>query len=284
MKHYIFTTRNGIHIIDLQKTRMKLENAYYAMKELAAEGKKVLFVGTKKQAQSAIEREASKCGMFFIAYRWPGGLLTNFDTVKRSITRLKDIEGMQEKGVYNVETKKERLELERESQKLNKVLKGIKDMHKLPDALFVIDPKRETIAIREAKKLRIPIFAVVDSNCDPEDINYPIPGNDDAIRAIVLFLEVISKAVISGVTGQDLELEEGESDSDSEASERASAARANKSREDDIDTFESDEMESSGLPAGVKASEKNASFADKEEKKSPNHDDKSNDPEKIETV
>ncbi len=224
MKSYIFTTRNGIHIIDLQKTRQKLEQAYYKMKEFAADGKKVLFVGTKKQAQSAIEREAQKCGMYYIAYRWPGGLLTNFDTVKKSITRLRDIESMQEKGAYNVETKKERLELEREGQKLNRVLSGIKDMHKLPDAMFIIDPKREAIAVQEARKLGIPIFAVVDSNCDPTEVDFPVPGNDDAIRAIVLFLEVMSRAVISGVTGQDIEIEAEESEdrnADSGREERA---------------------------------------------------------------
>lgn len=226
MKQYIFTTRNGIHIIDLQKTRLKLEQSYYIMKDFAAEGKKVLFVGTKKQAQSAIEREAQKCGMYYIAHRWPGGLLTNFDTVKKSITRLKDIESMQEKGTYNVETKKERLELEREREKLDRVLRGIKDMHKLPDALFIIDPKREAIAVNEAKKLGIPIFAVVDSNCDPSEIDYPIPGNDDAIRAIVLFLEVMSRAITAGITGQDISDEDTTTDdventSRSEVSEKS---------------------------------------------------------------
>lgn len=212
MKQYIFTTRNGIHIIDLQKTRLKIEQAYQAMKEIAAEGKKILFVGTKKQAQAAIEREAEKCGMFYIAFRWPGGLLTNFNTVKKSITRLKDIEAMHEKSIFDVETKKERLGLEREMKKLDKVLRGIKDMHKLPDALFIIDPKREAIAVHEAKKLGIPIFAVVDSNCDPGEIDVPIPGNDDAIRAIVLFLEVISRAVNAGITGQDIAPEDIDED------------------------------------------------------------------------
>ncbi len=203
MKPYIFTTRNGIHIVDLQKTRQMLEKAYETMRVFASEGKKVLFVGTKKQAQAAIEREAKKCNMFYIAYRWPGGLLTNFNTVKKSITRLKDLEEMKERDDYGVRTKKERLELDREGEKLNKVLCGIKDMTRLPDALFIIDPKREDIAVREAKKLGIPIFAVVDSNCDPTEIDHPIPGNDDAIRAIVLFLEVMSRAVVAGQTGQE---------------------------------------------------------------------------------
>lgn len=210
MKPYIFTTRNGIHIIDLQKTRTMLEKSYQSMREFAAEGKKILFVGTKKQAQAAIEREAQKCNMFYVAYRWPGGLLTNFETVKKSITRLKNLEAMQEKGEFGVRTKKERLELEREAAKLNKVLVGIKDMTRLPDALFIIDPKREAIAVREAKKLGIPIFAAVDSNCDPTEIDYIIPGNDDAIRAIVLFLELMARAVNAGITGQDdFEQEEG---------------------------------------------------------------------------
>jgi small subunit ribosomal protein S2 len=201
MSQFIFTARNGIHIIDLQKTMQRIKIAYAAMKELAEKGGKVLFVGTKKQAQSAIEEYANKCGMFYVAERWLGGLLTNFKTVSNSIKRLKDLEEMRERDHWEAETKKERLELQRELNKKNKVLVGIKDMTKLPDALFIIDPKRESIAVREARKMGIPIFAVVDTNCNPDEIDYPSPGNDDAIRAIALFLDVMSRAVIEGQSG-----------------------------------------------------------------------------------
>ncbi len=201
MSQFIFTARNGIHIIDLQKTMQRLKIAYAAMKEVSANGGKVLFVGTKKQAQSAIEEFAQKCGMYFVAERWLGGLLTNFNTVSNSIERLKGLEKMSETGSWDAETKKEILDLTRELAKKHKVLKGIKEMAKLPDALFIIDPKREAIAVNEARKLGIPIFAVVDTNCNPEEIDYPIPGNDDAIRAIALFLEVMSRAIVEGQSG-----------------------------------------------------------------------------------
>jgi len=201
MSQFIFTARNGIHIIDLQKTMQRIKVAYAAMKEIAEKGGRVLFVGTKKQAQSAIEEHAKKCGMFYVSERWLGGLLTNFKTVSNSIKRLKELEVMRERDAWDAETKKERLELQRELDKKNKVLAGIKDMAKLPDALFIIDPKRESIAVREARKMGIAIFAVVDTNCNPDEIDYPIPGNDDAIRAIALFLDVIARAVIEGQSG-----------------------------------------------------------------------------------
>ena len=212
MSQFIFTARNGIHIIDLQKTMQRVKIAYAAMKELSEKGGKVLFVGTKKQAQAAIEEYAQKCGMFYISERWLGGLLTNFKTVSNSIRRLKDLEQMKETDLWDAETKKERLELQRELDKKIKILKGIKDMSKLPDALFIIDPKREAIAVQEAHKLGIPIFAVVDTNCNPDEIDFPIPGNDDAIRAIALFLEVMSRAIIEGQSGGQGEViaEEGE--------------------------------------------------------------------------
>ncbi len=205
MSQYIFTARNGIHIIDLQKTMQRLKIGYGAMKEVSAKGGKVLFVGTKKQAQAAIEEYAKKCGMFYVAERWLGGLLTNFHTVSASIQRLKALESMNESGVWDAETKKEILELNRELAKKHKVLAGIKDMSKLPDALFIIDPKRESIAVKEARKLGIPIFAVVDTNCNPDEIDFPIPGNDDAIRAIALFLDVMSRAIIEGQSGGQVE-------------------------------------------------------------------------------
>jgi len=208
MAQFIFTARNGIHIIDLQKTMQRLKIAYQGMKEVAANGGKVLFVGTKKQAQAAIEEYAKKCGMFYVADRWLGGLLTNFHTVSNSIQRLKNLEKMSETGQWDAETKKEILDLTNELKKKQKVLSGIKDMGKLPDALFIIDPKREAIAVNEARKLGIPIFAVVDTNCNPEEIDFPVPGNDDAIRAISLFLDAMSRAIIEGQSGGQVEGEE----------------------------------------------------------------------------
>ena len=201
MAQFIFTARNGIHIIDLQKTMQRIKIAYAAMRDVASNNGKILFVGTKKQAQAAIVEYAEKCGMFYVSERWLGGLLTNFKTVSNSIHRLKELERMQSTDSWDAETKKEILELQRELAKKNKVLSGIKNMQGLPDALFVIDPKREDIAVQEAIKLGIPIFAVVDTNCNPDEIDFPIPGNDDAIRAIALFLEVMAKAIIEGQSG-----------------------------------------------------------------------------------
>lgn len=233
MAQYIFTARNGIHIIDLQKTMQKIKQAYAKMKELSADGGTVLFVGTKKQAQAAIIEYAEKCEMYFIAERWLGGLLTNFKTVNNSIKRLKDLEKMQETDVWDAETKKERLDLSKELEKKNKVLCGIKDMTKLPDALFIIDPKREAIAVKEAKTLGIPIFGVVDTNCNPDEIDYPIPGNDDAIRAIALFLDVMSRAIIEGRSaGQTDGASEQE---ETEKSEGETAATETETAEADIE-------------------------------------------------
>jgi len=236
MSQFIFTARNGIHIIDLQKTMQRLKVAYAGMKDMAAKGGRILFVGTKKQAQSAIVEYAEKCGMFYVSERWLGGLLTNFHTVSNSIRRLKDLEAMKEKDSWEAETKKEILDLQRELDKKNKILSGIKNMNKLPDALFIIDPKRETIAVREARSLGIPIFAVVDTNCNPDEIDFPVPGNDDAIRAIALFLDVMSRAIMEGQSGgqgdevvaEDL-IEEGEPVE--EAAEDAPAATQEKKEE-----------------------------------------------------
>ncbi len=203
MAPYIFTARNGIHIIDLQKTVQMAKIAYEALREFTNRGEKVLFVGTKKQARGAVEREATRCNMFYINNRWLGGLLTNWTTVKKSIARLKKLEGMEQTATFEAEanTKKEALELRREMDKLRKNLAGIKDMQSLPDILFVIDPGKENIAVNEARKLGIKVFAVVDSNCNPEPIDFPIPGNDDAIRAISLFLQTMADAVIEGTQG-----------------------------------------------------------------------------------
>ncbi len=203
MAPYIFTARNGIHIIDLQKTVQMAKVAYEALREFTHRGEKVLFVGTKKQARSAIEREASRCGMYYMNTRWPGGLLTNWSTVKKSIARMKKLDAMEESGTFEQEarTKKEALLLKRELDKLRKNLYGIRDMQTPPDILFVIDPSKETIAIREAKKLGLKIFAVVDSNCNPNEVDFPIPGNDDAIRAISLFLQTMADSIIEGTQG-----------------------------------------------------------------------------------
>ncbi len=196
MKKYIFAERNGIHIIDLQKTIASIKEAYDLIREQVKSGKSILFVGTKKQAQQAIEREAQRCGMFYVSNRWLGGMLTNFSTIKKSIHRLKKIEKMEIDGTFESLTKKEVSRLNKERQRLEKNLGGIKDMKELPGAIFIIDTRKEAIAVAEAKRMGIPIVSVVDTNCNPTDIDYPIPGNDDAIRAISLFTKVIADAVI----------------------------------------------------------------------------------------
>ena len=203
MAPFIFTARNGIHIIDLQKTVQMAKIAYEALREYTARGEKVLFVGTKKQARSAVEREALRCSMYYVNNRWLGGLLTNWTTVKKSIARMKKLESMEENDSFDQEarTKKEALELRRELEKPRKNLAGIKDMQNLPEIMFVIDPGKESIAVKEARKLGIKVFAVVDSNCNPDVINFPIPGNDDAIRAISLFLQTMANAVLEGTQG-----------------------------------------------------------------------------------
>jgi small subunit ribosomal protein S2 len=201
MAPYIFMDRNGIYIIDLQKTVKKIEEAYNFVKELAANGGTVLFVGTKKQAQQSIQEEAERCGMFYVNQRWLGGMLTNFQTIRRRVERLHELERLIESGQLELRTKKEAAELLREKEKLQKYLGGIKNMRRLPDALFVVDPRKERIAVAEARKLRIPVVAIVDTNCDPDLIDYVIPGNDDAIRAVRLITSKIADAVIEGREG-----------------------------------------------------------------------------------
>ena len=210
MKPYIFGARNGIYIIDLQKTVRLFKNAYSFVRECAQAGETILFVGTKKQAQDAIGEEATRCGMYYVNQRWLGGMLTNFATVKQSIDRLKRLDAMFADGTVEVYTKKEALQLEKEREKLEKTLGGIKGMGKVPGALFVVDPKNETIAISEAKKLGIPVVAVVDTNCDPDPIDYVIPGNDDAIRAIRLLTSKMADAVLEGAQTRDARLQTGE--------------------------------------------------------------------------
>jgi small subunit ribosomal protein S2 len=198
MKPYIFGARNGIYIIDLQKTVQFFREAYQFIRDVAAKGEYVLFVGTKKQAQETISEQANRCGMFYVNHRWLGGMLTNFQTIKRSIDRLKKLEAMKNEEIYNLLPKKEVLELEKERNRLEKSLGGIKNMDRLPGAIFVVDPKKERIAVREARKIGVPSIGIVDTNCNPEEVDYVIPGNDDAIRAIQLFATKMAEAVMEG--------------------------------------------------------------------------------------
>ena len=204
MKEYIFTERNGIYIIDLQKTVKKIDEAYYFIRDLAMEGGTVLFVGTKKQAQESIEQEAKRCEMFYVNQRWLGGMLTNFKTIQSRINKLRKIEKMEADGDFDLLPKKEVIQLQAEQEKLEKNLGGIKEMKKLPSAMFVVDPRKEHIAILEAKALGIPVVAIVDTNCDPDEADYPIPGNDDAIRAVKLIASKIADAVLEGRQGEQM--------------------------------------------------------------------------------
>ena len=208
MKEYIFTERNGIYIIDLQKTVKKIDEAYYFVRDLAMDGKSILFVGTKKQAQESIEQEAKRCEMFYVNQRWLGGMLTNFKTIQGRIAQLRKIEKMEADGDFAFLPKKEVIKLKAEQEKLEKNLGGIKDMKKLPGALFVVDPRKEHIAILEAQTLGIPVVAIVDTNCDPDEADYPIPGNDDAIRAVKLIASKMADAVLEGKQGEQMADEE----------------------------------------------------------------------------
>lgn len=205
MAEYIFTERNGIYIIDLQKTVKLVDDAYNFIKEVAANGGEILFVGTKKQAQEAIESEAKRCGMHFVNQRWLGGMLTNYKTIRKRIDRLHELTRMEEDGTFKVLPKKEVIQLRHERERLEKFLGGIQNMDRIPDALFVVDPRKEKIAVSEAKKLGIPVVAIVDTNCDPDEVDYVIPGNDDAIRAVKLLTETIANAVIEGKQGEQME-------------------------------------------------------------------------------
>ena len=208
MSRFIFTERTGIYIIDLQKTVKKVEEAYKFVKEVAETGKPILFVGTKKQAQEAIKEEAERCGMYFVNERWLGGMLTNHQTIQTRIKKLRELEKMEEEGVFNVLPKKEVIKLNAEKEKLEKYLGGIKDMPELPGAIFVVDPRKENIAIQEAHRLGIPVVGIVDTNCDPDELDFPIPGNDDAIRAVKLITGAMATAVIEGRQGAEEEVVE----------------------------------------------------------------------------
>ncbi len=205
MQEYIFTERNGIYIIDLQKTVKKFEEAYNFVRELSENNGTLLFVGTKKQAAEAIKEEATRCEMYYVNVRWPGGMMTNFKTIKKSITRLNNLYKMQEDGTFDLLPKKEVAAMQKEIFDLEKSYGGIKNMDRLPDAVFIVDPKKERNAVLEAKKLGIPVIAIVDTNCDPDDADYIIPGNDDAIRAIKLISSALADAVIEGKQGESLE-------------------------------------------------------------------------------
>ena len=208
MSRFIFTERNGIYIIDLQKTVKQIEQAYDFVREIVADGGRVLFVGTKKQAQEAVETEAKRSGQFYVSHRWLGGMLTNYKTIRKRIERLKKLELMEEDGTFQRLPKKEVIKLRREAEKLEKFLGGIKEMDKLPNVLFVIDPKNEKIAVNEAKILGIPVIGVVDTNCDPDEVDIAIPGNDDAIRAVKLLTGTIANAIVEAKQGEQVEIEE----------------------------------------------------------------------------
>ncbi|MBR6572712.1 MAG: 30S ribosomal protein S2 [Clostridia bacterium] len=219
MSQYIFTERNGIHIIDLQKTVKKLNEAYAFARDIVAEGGDILFVGTKKQAQSSVKEEAERCGMPFVNARWLGGMLTNFTTIRKRVARLAQLRKMEEDGTFDMLPKKEVIKLNGEIEKLEKFLGGIKEMKKIPGAMFIVDPRKERIAVAEAKKLGIPLIALVDTNCDPDEIDAVIPGNDDAIRAVKLIAEVIANAVIEAKQGEQGSAAVEEAEVEAEATE-----------------------------------------------------------------
>ena len=214
MAEYIYTERNGIYIIDLQKSVGKVDEAYKAVSDIAAEGGTILFVGTKKQAQEAVQTEAERCGMYYVNERWLGGMLTNFKTIQSRIKRLKDIERMSEDGTFDVLPKKEVVNIKKEWDKLEKNLGGIKDMKRIPDAIFVVDPKKEKICVQEAHSLGITLIGIADTNCDPEELDYVIPGNDDAIRAVKLIVSKMADAVIEANQGEEMVAEEAAADAE----------------------------------------------------------------------
>ncbi|HHY39637.1 MAG TPA: 30S ribosomal protein S2 [Syntrophaceticus sp.] len=219
MAPYIFTERNGIYIIDLQKTVKKIEEACNFIKEVVGEGKSVLFVGTKKQAQDSVREEAERCGMFYVNVRWLGGMLTNFQTIRQRVERLRELEKMEESGHMELLPKKEVIKLKGEKEKLERFLKGIKDMDELPGVLFIVDTRKEQIAVKEARKLGIPTIGIVDTNCDPDEIDYVIPGNDDAIRAVRLLTSKIADAVLEAKQGEQVEEEQQEQEQELELEE-----------------------------------------------------------------
>jgi small subunit ribosomal protein S2 len=224
MKPYIFGARNGIYIIDLQKTVQLFKEAYQFVRDIVAKGEYILFVGTKKQAQETIHEQATRCNMFYVNHRWLGGMMTNFQTIKRSIDRLNKLEAMKNEEIYNLLPKKEVMELEKERSRLERSLGGIKNMDRLPGAIFVVDPKKEKIAVREARKIGIPSIGIVDTNCNPDEVDYIIPGNDDAIRAIHLFAFKVADAVIEGRQIHEKQLQTEEAKEEKETAEKAESS------------------------------------------------------------
>lgn len=260
MKKFIFAERNGIHIIDLQKTITSIKESYEVVRKTVHEGKPVLFVGTKKQAQAAVEREAKRCGMFFVNNRWLGGMLTNFTTIKKSILRLKKIEKMEIDGTFESLTKKEIARLNKERSKLEKNLGGIKEMKELPGVIFVIDTRKEAIAVAEAQRMGIPIIAIVDTNCNPNGIDYPIPGNDDAIRAITLFTQIIANAVIEADNEIGLEVIETMSEDELSMEIDATTQKAKDKEKEEEGT----ETVSLGTTVGEASEEESGTFTDED--------------------
>ncbi|MDR0502627.1 MAG: 30S ribosomal protein S2 [Treponema sp.] len=264
MKKYIFAERNGIHIIDLQKTIQAIKDAYDAVRKTVAAGKTVLFVGTKKQAQQAVQKEAERCGMYFVNNRWLGGMLTNFSTIKKSLLRLKKLEKMEVDGTFENLTKKEISGLGKERIKLQKNLGGIKEMKELPGILFIIDTRKEAIAVAEAQRQGIPIVAVVDTNCNPDGINFPIPGNDDAIRAITLFTQIIANAVVEADNEVGLKIIEtlGEDDEDMEGLLNDASIKE-EDREIDIEKYTTEEA--------IRAAKEDEEVTEEDEEESGSH-------------
>lgn len=243
MKPYIYTERNGIYIIDLQQSLRKLEEAYEFVRELSEQGKKILYVGTKKQAREAIEQEAKRAGMFYVNQSWKGGLLTNFATIRKRIEYLFELEEMEEDGTFEALPKKEVMLLTREKEKLQRFYNGIREMDKLPDAIFIIDQVKEKLAIHEARLLGIPVIGIVDTNCDPDQVDYPIPGNDDAIRAIKLFSNAMSNAVIEGQAARDAQDDEEMLDAAEEVEELEEVEEELEEEEEELPTEEVEEEE-----------------------------------------
>lgn len=244
MKPYIFADKNGIYIIDLQKTVRMFKRAYQFVRDTVAEGKSVLFVGTKRQAQESIEEEASRCGMPYVNHRWLGGMLTNFQTIRKGIERLRELEAMAEDGRLQGYTKKEIMHLQKEKAKLLKNLGGIKEMRELPGAVFIVDSRREYIAVKEARKLGIPVVAIVDTNCDPDEVDYVIPGNDDAIRAIKLFSSLIADACLEGMAAREEHLREtGQPEVEAKAVEQTDSEEKPEPAEEPLEEEEEDYLE-----------------------------------------
>ncbi len=266
MAEYIYTERNGIYIIDLQKSVGLVDDAYFAIKDVVAAGGTILFVGTKKQAQDAIRSEAERCGMFYVNERWLGGMLTNFKTIQARVKRLKEIEKMEEDGTFDVLPKKEVIQLRKEWAKLERNLGGIKEMRKIPDAIFIVDPKKEKICIQEAHILKIPLVGIVDTNCDPEELDYVIPGNDDAIRAVKLIVSKMADAVIEANQGADAVTEEKGNNPDNAAEKAAADGKEEITKTDSAEEKTTDVPQTQAEPKAEDKKEESQAGAEAESK------------------